>query len=101
MIPPQVTLTQLLAGLWAGIGLGIWYSFLRPLRRHSSAFGDLLFLPAFGAAWLWLGFDICGGDLRLGNFSSLFVGWALWEGSIGMLLRPVFLLFWKIMEGLW
>ena len=79
-----------------GCGLGLFYGFLRPLRPKRTALSDLLFLPAMGYAWLYLGFAVCRGDLRLGYFSGLALGALAWESTIGKVLRPVFSGFWRI-----
>ena len=73
-----------------GLGLGLVYGFLRPLRRKRPVFADLMFLPAMGYAWLYLGFAVCRGDLRLGYCAGLLFGAVIWELTVGRLLRPVF-----------
>ena len=79
-----------------GLGLGLVYGFLRPLRRKRPILADLLFLPVMGYAWLYLGFAVCRGDLRLGYCIGLPLGAILWELTVGRLLRPVFDLFWRV-----
>ena len=78
-----------------GLGLGLVYGFLRPLRRRRPVLADLLFLPVMGYIWLYLGFAVCRGDLRLGYCAGLPTGGIIWEVTVGRLLRPVFDLFWK------
>ena len=78
-----------------GLGLGLIYGFLRPLRKRHPIFADILFLPFMGYGWLYLGFAVCRGDLRLGYCAGLPLGGILWELTVGRLLRPIFDLFWK------
>lgn len=87
--------------LWAcGIGLilGLYYGFLRPLRPKHTLTADTLFLPAMFFGWLYLGFAICQGDLRLGYCLGLLLGGFFWEMTVGKLLRPVFRGFGRIIS---
>lgn len=87
--------------LWAcGIGLilGMYYGFLRPLRPKHTLLSDALFMPALFYAWLYLGFAICRGDLRLGYCLGLLAGGLVWEWTVGRLLRPVFRGFWRVIS---
>ena len=95
MTPPELAAQRLLMALVLGCLLGLCYGFLRPLRRIGNWLRDLLFLGCLLWAWLLLGFGICGGDLRLGYFSGLFLGGVLWEKTVGKLLRPLFFGFWN------
>lgn len=82
---------------WAcllGLGLGLFYGFLRPVRPRFLA--DLLFLPALFYAWIRLSFQICRGDIRMGITLGLFVGFLAWELTLGRLLKPVFSALWRI-----
>lgn len=84
-----------------GLALGLFYGFLRPLRPRHPLMSDLLFLPVMGYAWLYLSFAICRGDIRLGYCAGLFLGAAVWEMTVGRLLRPVFQGFWKVISRIW
>ena len=87
--------------LWAcliGLILGLYYGFLRPLRPKHTLLSDILFLPALIYGWLYLGFAICRGDLRLGYCAGLLVGGLAWELTVGRLLRPVFRGFWQLVS---
>ena len=90
--------------LWAcGIGLvlGLYYGFLRPLRPKHTLISDVLFVPALFFGWLYLGFAICRGDLRIGYCFGLLLGGFAWELTFGKLLRPVFRGFWRIISRIY
>jgi hypothetical protein len=89
----------LLIFMASGCGLGLFYGFLRPLRRRYSWPADLLFVAAAGAVWVYLGFGLCGGDLRIGCLAGLFLGIFLFDRWPGRLLRPVFSGFWEGIGG--
>ena len=72
-------------GLLLGGGLGLIYGFLRFFRPRW--FADLLFIIALFQVWLYLGFGLCGGDLRMGYTLSLCGGIVLWECSFGIWLQ--------------
>lgn len=97
MTAPAVAARQFLIACAMGLGLGLFYGFLRPLRRRHVHLADLLFLPALFYGWLALGFGICGGDLRIVPTLGLGLGAVAWECSIGRLLRPVFAWLWGIL----
>ena len=96
MTHPAISAQQLLAALLLGLGLGLCYGFLRPLKRIGNWLRDLLFRPCLLSFWVCLGFGVCGGDLRLGYFAGLAAGALLWECTIGRLLRPLFFWFWGV-----
>lgn len=81
-----------------GLGLGAVYGFLRPPRQRHVHLTDGIFLVFFTWAWLWAGFGICQGDLRLGYTMGLFLGIFAWELTAGRLLRPAIDLLWR---GIW
>ena len=87
---------RFLWGLLAGAVLGVLYSFLRPLRRVRQAPADLLFLLGAGWAWVYLSFAICRGDPRPAYLLGAIAGGLVTELTLGLLLRPVFSIFWKI-----
>lgn len=95
MTAPAVAAGRFGAACLLGLALGLWYGFLRPLRPRWTALSDLLFLLGVFPVWVYLGFGICGGDLRPGYWAGLFLGGLAWELTVGKLLRPVFRLFWK------
>ena len=98
MTGPALDGWRFLCACLIGLPLGLYYGFLRPLRPHHPFVSDLLFLPAMGYAWLYLGFAVCRGDLRLGYCAGLLLGAVFWELTIGRWLRPVFRGFWRILS---
>ena len=50
-----------------GMGLGLVYGFLRPLRPRLTALADSLFVLCMGYGWLVLCFGICQGGIRQGH----------------------------------
>ena len=98
---PGIAAHRLLLGLTLGGVLGLWYGFLRPLRQKNCVIADTLFLLGAGYSWLYLGFALCGGDLRLGYFLALGIGAFGWEATVGRWLRPVFRWIWNILDRLW
>jgi hypothetical protein len=98
MIGPEQTAARFAGACLLGALLGILYGFLRPLRPKHTAAADLLFVCCAFWAWVYLGFAICRGDLRIGYTAGLFVGCLLWEWTVGRLLRPVFSGFWFVVR---
>ena len=90
MIPPGDALKELLWGCLLGVVLGLFWGFLRPLGRQHNHLRDGLFVLATGAALCYLGFGICGGDLRLPCALAALLGGLAEEATLGRLLRPVF-----------
>lgn len=95
MTAPAEALRRVLTGCLLGLGLGGWYEFLRPLRRRFPHLCDLLLLAAFGCCWIFFGFQICRGDLRLGYDSGLFLGAFFFRITLGKLLGRAFSFFWE------
>ena len=81
-------------GLLLGGGLGLLYGFLRFFRPRW--LGDLLFVIVLFQTWLYLGFGLCRGDLRMGYTIALCSGAFLWECTFGIWLRPLFSSFWYL-----
>lgn len=98
---PALDAARFLAGCLLGLGLGLWYGFLRPLRPRHSVLSDLLFVPALGWAWLYLSFGVCRGDIRFGYTGGLAAGIFAWELTLGRWLRPVFFGFWRWISKIW
>ena len=75
MTAPALAFRHFCTACLLGVLLGVYYGFLRPLRPRFTTLSDLLFVLGAGWVWLYLGFAVCRGDLRLGYFAGLFV-WA-------------------------
>ena len=80
-----------------GVGgiLGMFYSFLRPLRPRFTVPADLFFALATLWGWLYGVFAICGGDSRMSCTVALLLGIQAMDATAGSWLQPVFSLFWK------
>ncbi len=96
MTGPALDGWRFLCACLLGLILGVIYGFLRPLRQRRPIFADIIFLPFLGYTWLYLGFALCRGDLRLGYCAGLPIGAAAWELTVGRLLRPIFAGFWHL-----
>ena len=94
MTAPSLAAARFGVALLMGGGLGLIYGFLRPLRPRLTTLADLIFVGALSAAWLYLSFAVCQGDIRLGYTAGLGLGAMLWELTAGRLLRPVFAIIW-------
>jgi hypothetical protein len=94
MIPPEIAGSRLGIACLLGMGLGLIYGFLRPVRRKGSIAADTAFIVTLFAVWLYLSFGICDGDLRPGYLLGLTAGCILWDITAGRWLRPVF-------SGIW
>ncbi|MBQ2892958.1 MAG: hypothetical protein IJE24_02370 [Oscillospiraceae bacterium] len=95
MTAPALAADRFLAACLIGMQLGFVYDFLRPLRPKFTAVGDILFLFALGAGWVYLGFGVCRGDLRFGYTVGLLAGILFWELTATRLLRRFFAAFWR------
>ena len=91
---PPLAARRFLTALLLGCVLGLFYGFLRPLRRKRHWPADLLFVAVMLWVWVYLMFGVCAGDLRFGYTAGLLGGLFVWERSAGQLLRPVFDRFW-------
>ena len=74
MTAPSLAARYFCLACLLGAQLGILYGFLRPLRPGFAALADGIFVLAMFRTWLTLGFQICGGDLRLGYTAGLAAG---------------------------
>ena len=100
MIPPAESARRLIAAALFGCALGLVYGFLRPLRKKSAAFGDVVFLLVFLFCLVELDFGVCGGDLRPWELSMVLLALTVWELTAGRLLRPLFFGFWGAIAGI-
>ena len=94
---PETVAARSAAALVLGLGLGLVYDLLRPLRPRHTAFADTLFVLAALWSWLVLGFRVCQADLRLGYSAALGGGWLLWQALPGRLLQPVIFRIWGLL----
>ena len=74
MTAPALAVRRFGISALLGVGLGLLYGFLRPLRPRHTLLGDVLFLIGAFFAWLWQGFAVCDADLRLGYMAGLIIG---------------------------
>ena len=96
MTVPAEAALRVLWGLAVGAVLGLWYDFLRPLRRRHHAPADVVFVLVTWMAWVWYSFQICGGDIRFGGTATLGLGFLLWLGTASVAIRKVFQCFWLV-----
>ncbi len=101
MNAPILDAWRFLVACLLGLPLGACYSFLRPLHRRHPVASDLLFLPVLFYGWLYLGFAVCHGDIRIGYCAGLALGIFLWELTLGRWLRPVFLGVWHLISRIY
>ena len=91
---PGLVWNRLAGCFLAGILLGPAVDLFRPVHRRLPVLTQLLMAAEFFACWLWLGFGLCRGDLRLGYFSSAALGFYLWERCFGTCTAAFFAIFW-------
>ena len=97
---PAIAFWRLGCSLLLGGGLGLLYSFLRPLGNRHRILADVVF--SLGAIWVWiyLSFAVCRGDIRIVYLFCMIGGILLWEITFGQWLRPVFSGIWRLFGGL-
>jgi hypothetical protein len=93
---PALAAQRLIHCAALGLALGLWYGFLRPLQRGRAVLADTLFMLGAGWAWLFAGFALCGGDLRLGYFCAVGAGAWAFDRTLGKLLMPVIFKIWWV-----
>ncbi len=93
---PEIAAGRFFRGILLGLGLGLWYGFLRPLGHRHRHLADGLFVLGLLPVSIYFAFAVCEGDLNLGYFSGLLVGGVLWEWTVGRFLRPLWRGFWRI-----
>lgn len=96
-MPPEQAALRFGIACLLGAALGLFYGFLRPLRRRRVALWDGVFILGAFWAWIFLSFGVCGGDLRLGYTAGLFGGCLVFDLTVGRWLRPVFFGVWGIL----
>ncbi|MBE6926285.1 MAG: hypothetical protein E7461_05510 [Ruminococcaceae bacterium] len=89
MTQTSLLFSRFLIACLLGGGLGIFYDLLTVFPRCLRHLTDGIFVLALFACGLYLGFQICEGDLRLSYSAGLFAGFLLWHNTLGSLLRRV------------
>ena len=84
MTPAQGTVWFGIALLF-GVGLGFFYDVFRPLGH----LGDFFFVSLTFYCFLYLGFGVCRGDIRLGVMSGMFWGAVAWKATLGRFFAPI------------
>ena len=74
MTRPAVAGEALAFAVLLGLGLGLFYTLLYPLRRWKTGLADGVFLLGLFFLWVYLSFGICGGDIRLFQMLGLLGG---------------------------
>ena len=92
---PAAQFGQFVTGLALGCGVGIFYGFLRPIQRKMPHLTDLFFSLVVIWVYLFYGFGVCKGDLRLVYLAAGVAGAVLWDSLPGRWLQPVFDGFWR------
>ena len=87
---PQVQALRFAASTLIGLGLGIFYCFLRPLRPKLTALADGIFVTCALVGWVYAAFYFCRGDLRMGYTFGFFLGMAVGWRTLGLWLSPLF-----------
>lgn len=91
---PATGFVRLLWSVIGGLGLGLGFDIVRPLRPRF--IGDLIFLGYMSWMWIEFSFGICLGDLRFGYLFGAVFGFILWQLGPGRLTKPIFTRFWHI-----
>lgn len=93
---PSIVAQRFLIACLLGCALGIYYEFLRPLRKKWTNLSDIAFVVGAFWVWLYLGFGVCEGDLRFGFSVALLGSSILFVVTIGSWLKPLFSIFWRV-----
>lgn len=85
-----MALSRALGCFLTGGLLGAAVDPLRPLQRHLPRLIGLLAALEWVAGWAFASFGICRGDLRMGYFFAMLLGFGLWEWGFGPALGVFF-----------
>ena len=96
MTSPQIAGWRFLCGIAVGLFLGAWYGFLRPFGKRRRHLADLMFAAVLLPGWVYYSFAICQGDVRPGYWPSLLLGGWLFDRTVGRILNPVWVQFWRM-----
>ena len=80
----------LLIAFLLGFLPGLLHSFLQPMRVHHRHIADLISVVALLYCWIYVGFGVGGGDLRLGYLLGMLGGWVLCICTVGKWLQCLF-----------
>lgn len=90
----------LLTSILLGFLPGLLHSFLQPVRVRHRHIADLISVTALFYCWIYVGFGVCGGDLRLGYLLGMLGGWALCICTAGKWLQCLFYGFFHFLSRL-
>ena len=93
MTAPAIAGRYLVTAILLGTLPGLFHAFLRPLRIRHRHLCDLCSVAALLYCWIYVGFGVCGGDLRTGYLLGMLLGWGVGICILGKWLQPVFFLF--------
>ena len=97
MTAPALLFSRFLTAGLLGAGLGVVYDLLACLPRALRHIGDGIFVIALFVCGIYLGFAVCGGDLRPVYSAGLLIGVIGWHYSLGRLLRPLILRLFRLL----
>ncbi len=100
MTTPALLFSRFLTACLLGVGLGVLYDLLSCLPRALRHLWDGLFIIGLFAFGIYLGFGVCGGDLRPVYSAGLFIGAAAWHYSLGRWFRQLILGIFRVIARL-
>ena len=80
---PGLVWNRLAGCFLAGVLLGPAADLFRSLHRRLPVLTQLVIGTEFFLCWLWLGFGLCRGDLRIGYLLGTAAGFCFWEWYFG------------------
>ena len=95
---PALVWRRLLGCFLCGVVLGPGVDALRPLNRRLPLLSQAAICLELLLIWLFALFGICRGDLRMGYFGAVLVGFLLWERLFGRAVSAFFGRFWHFAE---
>lgn len=102
-IDPLDQAHALLLALLIGVGAGLLYDLLRPLRWHGHGLGallpDLLFCLTLGAGLFVYAMSLGDGRLGLGATAAAWLGFAAYHRLLSPRLLPLFVNVFQIMDN--
>lgn len=101
MTVPEIGAARFGIAVVAGMALGLFYGFLRPLRPKYTALADGIFLLGLYWGWVWWAFGVCEADPRPVGLFAMGLGAVGWELTVGRVLQPAYRHFWRVIGKLW